>query len=56
MMIQISQTFPTEIEALAWVEAYYDRYHPCGYGTALRLAEGPDGTVLVTGYRYASCD
>lgn len=48
--------FPDRATAEAEMEKYYGRWHPCGYGTHLKLVENVDGTFSVTGWRSTSCD
>lgn len=55
-MITYSKSFSTHAEADAFVAREMRAYHPCGYGTTLRVAATHDGNYLVTGYRYTSCD
>lgn len=56
-MIHYHETFPTEAEALAFIERVCASYHPLGYGTSFREpAKQEDGTWLVVGSRAASCD
>lgn len=55
-MVNVNQSFPSRAEADAWAEAYLNRWHPCGYGTTLRVTPAQDGTFLVTGHRFTSCD
>jgi hypothetical protein len=55
-MVNVSRSFTTRAEAEAWVAAYLADYHPCGYGTRLTITPTQDGTFLVTGSRFHSCD
>jgi hypothetical protein len=55
-MISIHETFPTRQEAEIWAAGYKSSYHPAGYGTTLTIEEAPDGSWIVRGHRYSSCD
>ena len=50
-----SKEFDTEAEAEAWIEHYYQEYHPAGYGTTLRVQQEGDRFVAV-GSRGSSAD
>lgn len=55
-MIGIQATFRTKWEADTFVTRVYRAYNPAGYGTNLSVCRVADGTFLVSGYRYSSCD
>jgi hypothetical protein len=55
-MIYYNQAFRSEADAKAFVAAEMRRYHPCGYGTALKITCADEGLWLVTGSRQRSCD
>lgn len=48
--------FSTLEEAEAYKEKIYNKYHPSGYGTSLRITDLSDGIFSVTGSRSNSCD
>lgn len=55
-MIYYWEVFKTEAKAKAFMAGIIANYHPCGYGTHLKVEQMPDGKWLVTGSRYSSCD
>lgn len=55
-MIHYYEHFPTEQEAQVFYDQVLQHYHPCGYGTSLRLFKSDSGQWFVTGYRFSSCD
>jgi len=55
-MIYYAEYFATEGEARTFAENILLNYHPCGYGTYLKVEELPDGRWFVSGSRYSSCD
>lgn len=55
-MVKINKAFATKAEAEAWAASYKREYHPCGYGTTLDVKPCHDGTYVVQGYRFNSCD
>ncbi len=56
-MIRIYKEFATEADAIAFREAMYTSYHPCGYSTFIKVEKSSDGTRwIASGSRAASCD
>lgn len=43
-------------EAYEWRDKYYERYHPMGYGTSLKINLTRPDHYIVTGSRWDSCD
>jgi len=55
-VIYYNEYFDTEAKARAFAQAIINAYHPCGYGTSMKVEALPDGRWFVSGYRYSSCD
>jgi len=55
--IAAPEEFNSEEDANAWRDAYYNSWHPLGYGTVIHVKQSEKtGKWVADGYRWDSCD
>lgn len=56
MTISYNKSFASKEQAEEYIVSECARFNPAGYGTTLKASEQSDGTWLVQGYRFKSCE